>query len=103
MPRTKKVVKKKTKIKSSYIVIDHPSNGAVIKSPHYAIRIGASPAPKVELSFNGKTWMDCRLSHGFWWFDWYGGRLGSYKLWARMASGAKRYRKSKPIKFTYSN
>ena len=73
---------------SSYVLIDHPSNGETVCGLHYAIRIGSSEHGSVEISFNSGEWQPCRASAGYWWFDWGYYTPGTYKIVARLRNGA---------------
>lgn len=82
-----------------YAVIDYPLAGEIVTSPHYAFRIGAGGADRVEVSIDGKEWQPCRPAAGYWWFDWSGYNAGPHQIRARIPSG-KRFLVSKPRQFT---
>lgn len=82
-----------------YVGVDHPQVGEILTSHHYAIRISTSATDGVEISIDGKEWIPCRESVGFWWHDWSGFGAGVHTVVARILVG-KRYLKSKPRSFT---
>jgi hypothetical protein len=67
-----------------YIWIDHPQQNERLLGPVYVIRMGVGGAEEVEISFDGGVWQPCRLTSGYWWFDWSGIRPGRHTLTARM-------------------
>jgi hypothetical protein len=89
----------KTQPLKNYVVIDHPRNGEVIRSDYYAFRLGTSPSNRVEVCVNGKDWMPCRNSVGYWWFDWFNYTPGTYKLKARAIKGNSKTQSSKTVRF----
>jgi hypothetical protein len=84
----------------AYVVIDYPVEGEIVTSPHYAFRIGAGGAERVEISFDGKQWSPCRESAGYWWYDWSGYEAGPRILRARLLAQGRPPLKSKPRHFT---
>lgn len=62
------------------IVIDYPQRGELISSEEYSIRIEALEAAKVEISIDGGPWQPCRLSVGYWWYDWAGYLPGRHEI-----------------------
>ena len=73
----------KPKEPKGYVVIDFPVQNDKIHGPHYAIKIGAS-AGIVEIQINTSSWMACRHTSGYWWFDWVNFAAGKYKITARL-------------------
>ena len=53
-----------------YIWIDYPEQGERLLGPLYNIRLGVGGAELVEISIDGGVWKDCRLTSGYWWYDW---------------------------------
>jgi len=82
------------------VVIDFPVEGEIVTSPAYACRIGVSPTDRVEVSIDGKEWLPCRESVGYWWYDWSGYNAGPHTLQARIPSTGKRFIKSSLRQFT---
>lgn len=89
MPKAvaKKNKKQPNKTNESYVVIDYPKHLETITSPHYTIRIGASPTNKVEVSIDGGPWMSARESVGYWWYDWNNITPGTHEIIARIQVG----------------
>ena len=67
-----------------YILIDHPQQNERLRGSVYVVRLGVGGAETVEISIDGEPWRPCRLTSGYWWFDWSGIRLGKHTLTARM-------------------
>jgi hypothetical protein len=67
-----------------FIWIDFPEERERLRGPVYTIRLGVGGAQQVEISIDGGPWHPCRLTSGYWWFDWSGIRLGKHTLAARM-------------------
>ena len=78
----------------SYIGIDFPRKSEVLCTPDYAIRLGVGGADLVEMSIDKSPWHPCRMSEGFWWYDWSRIPLGKHKLVARMRLPNGRWVKS---------
>lgn len=90
MPKTatnKKTRKQNEQKNENYVVIDYPKHLETITSPHYTIRIGASPTSKVEVSIDGGPWMPARESVGYWWYDWCNITPGTHEIIARIQVG----------------
>lgn len=64
--------------------IDFPSEGELVFSPHYSVRVSAQGASSVEVSMDGGDWKPARLSDGFWWHDWTGYGSGGHVVCARV-------------------
>lgn len=105
--KTKKMVVRKTvgratkeRIpKAPVVQIDFPREGDQIPNGgHYAVRIGAAPNAKVELSFDNKKWFSCREAVGFYWFDWSPEKSAQLTLIARVKNGSRPVRRSLPRK-----
>src|SRR5688500_4716783 len=67
-----------------YIWIDHPQQGERLLGPVYVVRLGVGGAEQVEICVDGGVWQPCRLTSGYWWFDWSKIRPGRHTLTARM-------------------
>lgn len=67
-----------------FIWIDHPQERERLLGPVYVVRLGVGGAEKVEISVDGRPWQACRLTSGYWWFDWSGIQPGKHTLSARM-------------------
>ena len=89
----------RTAVPKRSVVIDHPSEGEIVRSADYTVRIGASPTDRAEISVDGKDWQPCRECVGYWWFDWSGYNAGPHTIRVRIPSG-KRFLASKPRQFT---
>jgi hypothetical protein len=84
-----------------YILIDYPVDNETVSGLHYAIRVGASDAGFVELSFDGGDWQTCRAAAGYWWFDWGYFSPGTHKIVARLCDqDGKTLKKSSPVTVT---
>ncbi len=67
-----------------FIWIDHPEQNERLLGPVYVVRLGIGGAKKVEMSVDGGAWQPCRLTSGYWWFDWSAIQRGKHTLIARM-------------------
>ena len=66
------------------LTIDYPQEGEHVTSKNYTFRIGAGAnLQQVEVSINGGSWLPCRATSGYWWYDWRGYQSGSQILLAR--------------------
>ena len=65
------------------VYIDHPGEGEKVLTGHYAVRIGVDRSNCAELSINGGDWVPCRKSVGYFWYDWWPNKSGSYRLVVR--------------------
>ncbi len=70
--------------KKHYVIVDFPDDNEIIYHSDYAIKIGASEADCVEISIDGGKWSLCRMSEGYWWFDWVNYPEGIHKIEARL-------------------
>jgi hypothetical protein len=95
-PSSPKVKQNKAK---RYVRVDYPIEGETITSQTYSFRISASPTERVEVSIDDRGWLPCRLSVGYWWYDWSDFGAGPHSLLARILSEGKRHRTSKPRQF----
>lgn len=91
--KASKVTKGKEK-KDIFVCIDYPKDGEKMYAGHYAFRISASEGYTPEISWNGKKWMACRLSAGFWWNDCESVTKGTHTLKARIRKGKKLIKKA---------
>jgi len=67
-----------------YIWIDHPSQDERLLGPIYNVRMGIGGAQATEISIDGGEWLPCRLTSGYWWYDWSAIKPGKHTLVARM-------------------
>jgi hypothetical protein len=81
------------------VVIDYPMEGEIVASARYTFRIGTPAKEGIEVSVDGKDWVACRPSAGYWWYDWSGYGSGAHRIEARVPAG-KRYAKSGVRSFT---
>lgn len=76
------------------LLIDFPREGEQVRPGHYAVRIAAGGARRVEVAINGGEWQACRSSVGYFWYDWRPEEPGRQELVARARSGKGRARKA---------
>ena len=79
-----------------YIWIDHPSQNEVLTWPSYNVRLGVGGADLVEISIDKSPWLPCRLTSGYWWYDWSDITSGKHTLVARMRTSGNRWYKTPP-------
>jgi hypothetical protein len=79
-----------------YIWIDHPQERERLLGPVYVMRFGVGGAQTVELSIDGGLWQPCRLTSGYWWYDWSGIQPGKHTLVARMRTDDGRWYRTPP-------
>ncbi len=79
-----------------YIWIDHPLQGEILKAPVYVIRLGVGGADLVEISIDKSPWLPCRLTSGYWWYDWAAISKGKHTVVARMRTSDGRWFKTPP-------
>jgi hypothetical protein len=79
-----------------YIWIDHPTQNETLQTPGYSIRLGVGGADLVEISIDKSPWLPCRLTSGYWWYDWTGITKGKHTLVARMRTSDGRWYKTPP-------
>jgi len=77
-----------------YIWIDFPTQSENLRAPTYVIRLGAGGTDLVEISIDKSPWLPCRLTSGYWWYDWSGIARGKHKLAARMRTPDGRWFKT---------
>jgi hypothetical protein len=53
-------------------------------------------AQHTELSIDGGVWQNCRLTSGYWWYDWSGIQPGRHTLVARMRTSDGRWYRTPP-------
>ena len=76
-----------------FLWIDYPQEKERLRAPVYVIRLGVGGAQQVELSIDSGPWENCRLTSGYWWFDWSGIQPGKHTLTARMRTAdGRRFR-----------
>jgi hypothetical protein len=79
-----------------YIWIDHPSQNEVLTWPQYNVRMGVGGADLVEISIDKSPWLPCRLTSGYWWYDWSDIAPGKHTLVARMRTSDNAWFKTPP-------
>lgn len=79
-----------------YIWIDHPTQNEVLSAPQYNIRMGVGGADQVEISIDKSPWLPCRLTSGYWWYDWSNIAPGKHTLTARMRTSGNQWYKTPP-------
>jgi len=67
-----------------YIWIDFPQQNERLLGPLYNIRMVIGGAQAAEISIDGGPWLTCRLTSGYWWYDWAAIKPGKHTLTARM-------------------
>ncbi|MDE2039250.1 MAG: hypothetical protein KGO96_06655 [Elusimicrobia bacterium] len=74
------------------LAIDYPKAGESVAAPGYTLRLAAAEAATaVEVSIDGGSWLPCRLSVGYWWYDWSGYAAGPHLLEARLRAADGRW------------
>ena len=84
-----------------YIWIDHPQEGERLYAAHYVMRLGVGGAEAVEISINQGPWQPCRLTSGYWWYDWSAIPKGKHALVARMRTSGGQWYKTPPRRVEY--
>lgn len=79
-----------------YIWIDYPQPGERLLNRGYVVRLGVGGAETVQISIDKEPWLPCRLTSGYWWYDWSGYGRGKHTLAARMRAGDGRWFKTPP-------
>jgi len=79
-----------------YIWIDHPVQSERLLSNEYVIRLGVGGAEAVEIAIDKAAWQPCRLTSGYWWFDWKNIKSGKHVLTARMKTAGGQWYKTPP-------
>ena len=79
-----------------FIWIDHPQEHERLLGPVYVVRLGVGGAEQVEISIDGGVWQNCRLTSGYWWYDWSAIRPGRHTLVARMRTSGGRWFRTPP-------
>jgi len=79
-----------------YIWIDFPTQSETLRSPAYNVRLGVGGADLVEISIDKSPWLPCRLTSGYWWYDWTNIAPGKHTLVARMRTSDNRWYKTPP-------
>lgn len=67
-----------------YLWIDYPQQKEMLHASDYVIRLGVGGADLVELSIDQGSWLPCRATSGYWWYDWSAIAPGEHTLVARM-------------------
>jgi hypothetical protein len=70
--------------------IDYPKAGEAVRPGHYAIRVTATGAGRVQARVGAGAWADCRESVGHFWLDW-SPAAGAVVLSARARVGKGRW------------
>lgn len=89
-----------TTLTETRVTVDFPQAGEVVTSPQYTIRIGAIEATGVEISINDGPWQPCRLSAGYWWYDWSGYLPGKHQVKVQAHTQDGQIVTSRPRQFT---
>jgi hypothetical protein len=84
-----------------YIWIDFPKQNEILRGPVYNIRLGVGGADLVEISIDKSPWLPCRLTSGYWWYDWTNIAPGKHTLVARMRNSENQWYKTPPRACTY--
>jgi hypothetical protein len=84
-----------------FIWIDHPQQNERLQGPTYVIRLGVGGADAVELSIDKASWTPCRLTSGYWWFDWENIARGKHTLIARMRTSSGTWYRTPPRTVEY--
>jgi hypothetical protein len=79
-----------------FIWIDHPAQDETLRAPIYSVRLGVGGGDLVEISIDKSPWLPCRLTSGYWWYDWSGIPKGKRTLVARMRTSDGRWYKTPP-------
>jgi hypothetical protein len=69
--------------------VDYPVEGEIVTSSRYTFRFKTPAASGVEISVDGRDFVPCRESVGFWWFDWSGYQAGPHTAQARVRTGKR--------------
>jgi hypothetical protein len=77
-----------------YIWIDFPTQSEALSSTQYVVRLGVGGADLVEISIDKSPWLPCRLTSGYWWYDWSKIARGKHALVARMRASDGRWFKT---------
>ena len=84
-----------------YIWIDFPAQNETLRGPQYHVRLGVGGAELVEISIDKSPWLPCRLTSGYWWYDWSAIAAGKHQLVARMRTTDNRWFKTPLRACTY--
>ena len=84
-----------------FIWIDYPQANERLLAPVYAIRLGVGGAEWVEMAIDNGPWQTCRLTSGYWWFDWANIAPGKHTLVARMRTPDGKWYRTPPRPCTY--
>jgi len=84
-----------------YIWIDFPLQSEILRGPAYNVRLGVGGADLVEISIDKSPWLPCRLTSGYWWYDWSNIAPGKHTLVARMRTAENQWYKTPPRACTY--
>lgn len=79
-----------------FIWIDHPQQNERLLASVYAVRLGVGGAQAVEISLDKGSWIPCRLTSGYWWYDWSNIKPGKHTLVARMRTSEGLWYKTPP-------
>jgi hypothetical protein len=84
-----------------FIWIDFPVQNEVLRATTYVIRLGVGGADLVEISIDQSPWLPCRLTSGYWWYDWANIARGKHTLVARLRLPDGRWFKTPPRQCDY--
>jgi hypothetical protein len=99
---TKAPAQKKVSKPAVAVSIDYPQEGESVRSGHYAIRLTASGATRVQVRLDGGEWADCREAVGHYWHDW-SPKAGGASIEARARAGKGRWAASSVRAVTVSD
>jgi len=77
-----------------FIWIDYPTQNETLRNSAYVVRLGVGGADLVEISIDKSPWLPCRLTSGYWWYDWSKISRGKHTLTARMRTTDGRWFKT---------
>lgn len=52
------------------VKIDYPKDREPVTYPQYTIRVDALKAEKAYISIDDGPWQECRMTDGYFWYDW---------------------------------
>jgi hypothetical protein len=79
-----------------FIWIDHPQENERLFHSAYVVRLGVGGAEAVEISVDGSAWQPCRLTSGYWWYDWSDIPRGKHTLTAHMRTAGGQWYRTPP-------
>lgn len=79
--------------------VDYPQQGEKVTSRHYTVRVEALEADEVQISIDQGSWLQCRDTVGYWWYDWTSFDSGEHEVIARARNKHGRWQISVPHEF----